>query len=78
MWFDIEVPLPMRLLERIIDFNQLSQNTLVLIEHLYPENVVLHSKLRNTKKYECFYCNETIKKCVCGDDNFRECWSDYY
>jgi len=72
MWFDIENPLLMRLLERMIDFNKLSQDTLALFDHLYPENVVLYSKLRNTKKYECIYCNEAIENCVCGDDNFRE------
>jgi hypothetical protein len=71
VWSDSENPFLIRMLERMIDFNKLTVNTLVLLYHFLPNNDIIYSKFENTDKFKCENCGHLIG--VCLQDCFERC-----
>ena len=59
LWRDDRNPLLIRFLERMINFSNLTVNTLVLIAHLIGGSEI-KSKLEQVNKLKCEYCGGRI------------------
>src|ERR1700759_3183390 len=64
LWHDSKNPLLIRLLERMINFNTLTESTLVLIFHLMGGNEIIKSKLEQMTKLICENCGNRIPDCL--------------
>src|SRR6202000_1893732 len=71
LWHDDKNPLLIRLLERMINFNTLTVDTLVLISHLIGGSKIIKSKLEQVPKLICENCGNRIADCL--QDSIERC-----